>query len=130
MDLANMKGQIFILMAVMVLIALILLRNVIQPPAIKSDNYLYENFINLKNELIRTVDLSLLSKEDVGQIAANLGTFISFSKEILGNRSYAEDVKFNILSYDNTTEVHMNITLTQGNSFIEDEFIINRTVYS
>jgi hypothetical protein len=127
MGLANMKGQIFILMAVMVLIALILLRNVIQPPEINSDNYLYENFINLKGEMIRTVDLSLLNKENV---QTNLGTFISFSKEVLDNRSYVEDVKFNIVSYGNTTEVHMNITLTQGNSFIEDQFIINRTVYS
>ena len=122
-----MKGQVFILMAVMVLIALILLRNVIQPPEIKSDNYLYENFINLKTELIRTVDLSLLNRDDV---SANLNNFTSFSKGVFNKRGYAEDVKFNTLFYGNTTEVHMNITLAQGNSFIEDQFIINRTVYS
>ena len=122
-----MKGQFFVLMAVMFLIALILLRNAIQQPEIKTDNYLYESFTNLKSELIRTVDISLLNNEDV---STNLNEFILFSKEVLGNRSFVEDVKFNLISYDNTTEVHMNITLTQGNSFIEDKFIINRTVYS
>ncbi|OGI11727.1 hypothetical protein A3K64_00340 [Candidatus Micrarchaeota archaeon RBG_16_36_9] len=127
MDMVNMKGQVFILIAVMVLIALILLKNVIQPPVIKSENHLIENFMNLKNELIRTVDISLLNNEDV---SANLNTFVSFSKEILGNRSYDENIVFNVISYYNTTEVHVNITLVQGNSFMEDNFIINRTVYS
>ena len=127
MGLVNMKGQFFVLMAVMFLIALILLKNAIQQPELKSDNYLYESFTNLKGELIKTVDISLLNNEDVSK---NLNKFILFSKEVLGNRSFVEDVKFNLVSYGNTTEVHMNITLTQGNSFIEDKFIINRTVYS
>lgn len=123
-----MKGQIFMLIAVMFLIALILLRNTIQIPETRTDNYLYESFTNLKNEMIKAVDLSLLSKEDVLQ--SNLESFISFSKQVLGNRSFVEKVDYNIISYSNTTEVHMNITLSQGNSFIEDNFIINRTVYS
>ena len=127
MGLVSMKGQIFILIAVMVLLALILLRNAVELPEIKSDDYLYEGFTNLKSELIKTVDVSLLNNQD---ISANLNSFITFSKQVLGNRSYAEDVKFSITSYGNTTEIHMNITLSQSNSFIEDKFIINRTVYS
>ncbi len=122
-----MKGQIFVMMAVLVLIALLLLRNSIRPSEIKPENFLYENFVNLKNELIKTVDVSILNNEDV---YTNLSSFIAFSKDVLGRKGYNEDVKFDISTYDNTTEVHMNVTLKLDNSFIEDKFIINRTVYS
>jgi hypothetical protein len=122
-----MKGQIFVMMAVLVLIALLLLRNAIRPSEIKPENFLYENFVNLKNELIKTVDVSILNNEDV---YTNLNSFIAFSKDVLGRKGYNEDVKFDVSTHDNTTEVHMNVTLKLDNSFIEDKFIINRMVYS
>ncbi len=121
-----MKGQIFVMMAVLVLIALLLLRNAIRPSEIKPENFLYENFVNLKNELIKTVDISILNQEDV---STNLNSFITFSKDVLGRKGYNEDVKFEISTHDSITEIHMNITLKLENSFIEDKFIINRTVY-
>jgi len=122
-----MKGQIFIMAAVLVLIALILLRNTIKPIEIKPKNYLYENFVNLKNELIRTVDISILNQEDV---TTNLNDFIMFSKDVLEQKGYNENIEFVITTYGNTTEVFVNLTLKLENSFIEDNFIINRTVYS
>ena len=122
-----MKGQIFIMTAVLVLIVLILLKNAIQPVEIEPKSFLYENFINLKNELIRTVDISILNQQD---ITTNLNNFITFSGSILEQRGYSETVEFEISTYDNTTEVYMNVSLILENSFIEDKFIINRTVYS
>ncbi|NIO44538.1 MAG: hypothetical protein GTN36_03225 [Candidatus Aenigmarchaeota archaeon] len=121
-----MKGQIFIMTAVLVLIALILLKNAIQPFEIQPKDFLYENFVNLKNELIKTVDISLLNQEDV---TTNLNDFIGFSNNIFEQRGYDENVVFEIITYGNTTEVYMNVTLKLENSFIEDKFIINRTVY-
>ena len=122
-----MKGQVFIMIAVLVLIALILMKNAIQPTEIEPKNFLYENFVNLKDELIKTVDISILNQED---IRTNLIDFIDFSEDVLEQRGYNEIVEFEILTYDDTTEVYMNISLELGNSFIEDNFIINRTVYS
>ena len=127
MGVVKMKGQIFVMMAVLVLIALLLLRNSIRPSAIKPEDFLYENFVNLKSELIKTVDVSILNKEDV---STNLNSFITFSKDVLRRKGYHADVKFDVSTHDNTTEVHMNVTLKLDNSFIEDKFIINRTVYS
>jgi hypothetical protein len=127
MGVVKMKGQIFVMMAVLVLIALLLLKNSIRPSAIKPEDFLYENFVNLKSELIKTVDISILNNEVV---RTNLNNFVGFSTEVLGRKGYNEDVKFDVFTYDNTTEVHMNVTLKLGNSFIEDKFIINRTVYS
>ena len=121
-----MKGQIFIMTAVLVLIALILLKNTIQPTEIKSKNFLYERFNDLKNELIRTVDISILNQED---IAMNLNGFIDFSKDVFKQRGYNETIEFEVSTYGNTTEIHMNVSLELENSFIEDNFIINRTVY-
>jgi hypothetical protein len=122
-----MKGQIFIMMAVLVLIALILLKNSMKPIVIEPENFLYENFINLKEELIKTVDISILNQEN---IQTNLNDFISFSTDVFKQRGYEENVEFEISTYDNTTEVYMNVSLKLENSFIEDKFIINRTVYS
>jgi hypothetical protein len=73
------------------------------------------------------VDVSILNKEDV---STNLNSFIDFSKDILGRKGYVEDVKFDMSTHGDTTEIQMNITLKLENSFIEDRFIINRTVYS
>jgi len=122
-----MKGQMFIIISVIVLLALILLKNAIKPAETRTENFIYENFVNLKDEMIKTIDLSILNKEDV---STNLNSFITFSKTVLGSKGYNEDVRYNTIFYGNTTEVHMNITLRLENSFIEDRFIINRTVYS
>jgi len=122
-----MKGQIFILISILVLVALVIMRNSIKPIMIESKPFLYENFLNLKNELIKTVDISILNEEN---IAPNLDNFISFSKECFKNRGYNETVTYSISTIGNTRTVYMNVSLKLQNSFIEDEFIINRTVYS
>jgi hypothetical protein len=122
-----MKGQIFILASVMILIALLLLQNAIRPVDARSKSYLIENFANIKGEMIRTVDISLLNGEG---IPANLDSFIAFSKGVMGSRGYEEDATYSLSTFGNTTTVYMNLTLSLGSSYIEDNFIINRTVYS
>ncbi len=122
-----MKGQIFIMMSVLVLIALMLLRNSLTHVEIDSEDFLYENFVNVKNELIKTVDVSILDQEDV---SGNLNDFIAFSRDVFGERGYDESIEFQISSNGNTTTVNVNFTLRLENSFIQDSFIINRTVYS
>lgn len=122
-----MKGQIFIMTAVLVLIALILLKNTIKPITVKPENSLSENFLNLKNELMRAIDISILNNEGV---ASNLNSFVTFSSNVLKQRGYTETVEYSISTYYNTTTVYLNLSLTIENSFIEDSFIINRTVYT
>ncbi len=121
-----MKGQVFVMVAVLVLIALIMLRNAIKPVEVSPKSFLYENFLNLKNELIKTVDISILNEDDV---STNLNNFITFSSNVFQQRGYEQNIEFNTITYENTTEVYMNFSLKLGNSFIEDKFIINRTVY-
>ena len=122
-----MKGQIFVLASVMILIVLLMLQNSIRPFELKDENSLYENFVNIKGELIRTVDVSLINQEGV---SSNLEECIGFSKDVMGRKGYTEQVMYSVSTYGNTTVVQMNFTLSLGNSFIEDNFIINRTVHA
>lgn len=122
-----MKGQVFIMASVMVLIALLLLQNSIRPFEQKPRYNIYDSFANVKNELIRTVDISLANNQN---IATNLDNFIDFSKGVMNRKGYEENVQYTINSYGNTREIHFNFTISLQNSFIEDNFIINRTVFT
>jgi hypothetical protein len=122
-----MKGQIFILASVMILIALLLLQNAIRPVVASPKSDLFQIFSNIRAETIRTVDMSLLNG---GDVSANLNNFIEFSQEIMKKRGYTQIAIYSVSNMGGTTIVNMNLTLSAGNSFIQDEFIINRTVYS
>jgi hypothetical protein len=122
-----MKGQIFILASVMILIALLLLQNAIRPAVASPKSELFQIFSNIKGETIRTVDMSLLNG---GDVSSNLDDFLTFSQDIMKKRGYIQSAAYFVSNIGNTTIVNMNLTLSAGNSFIQDEFIINRTVYS
>jgi hypothetical protein len=121
-----MKGQVFILASVMILIALLLLQNAIRPLEATPKSNLQESFSNAKAEIVRTVDLSLLNGEDV---STNLDSFILFSKDVMKKRGYVQDASYSISSFGRIFSVQMNLSISYGSSFIQDEFIINRTVY-
>jgi len=122
-----MKGQVFIIALLLVLIILVLLKSETKSPPIRHESPLSKNFLNLKNELIETVDISLLNGED---ISTNLDTFISFSKKIFENRGYKESVNYTISNPGNAIIVYMNVSLELDDSYLKDYLIINRRVYS
>lgn len=122
-----MKGQIFIMVAVLVLIALIIIRSGTIPFIIKPKSLLFENFLNLKNELITTVDISLLKQEDISN---NLDNFTSFATEIFKQRGYETDVNYSVSTSGSLTTVYMNVSLELGDSYLRDNLIIKRTVYT
>jgi hypothetical protein len=122
-----MKGQIFIMVAVLVLISLILIRSGTKPFVIKPKSLLFEDFLNLKNELITTVDISLLRQEDISN---NLDNFISFSTDILEQRGYETSVNYSVSISGSLTTVYMNVSLELGDSYLKDNLIIERTVYT
>ena len=121
-----MKGQMFIMASVMVLIALLLLQNSIRSFEQVPRYNIYDTFSNIKSELIRTVDISIANNEAV---STNLDSFIDFSKEVMSRRGYNEDVHYVVYNNGNTVEVHFNLTMGLQKSFIENNFIINRTVF-
>jgi len=121
-----MKGQIFIMVAVLVLVALILIRSGTKPFVIQLKSLLFKNFLNLKNELITTIDISLLKQEDISN---NLDNFISFATNIFDQRGYETSVNYSI-STSGPTIVYINVSLKLGDSYLRDNLIIKRTVYT
>jgi len=121
-----MKGQIFIITSILILVALLITRASTKTIDVKQDEIFYESFSNLKNELIKTVDLALINQESV---STRLDDFIGFSKDVFKGKGYIESVNYTVLS-GHTTVVYLNVSLSSGNSYLLDSLIINRTVYS
>lgn len=120
-----MKGQIFIITSILVLLALFITRISTKTIDVKQDELFYESFSNLKNELIKTVDLALINGESVSE---RLGNFTDFSKDVFKKKGYTENVIYSI-SPGPTTIVYLNISLSSSNSYLLESLIINRTVY-
>jgi ABC-type Mn2+/Zn2+ transport system ATPase subunit len=118
-----MKGQIFILTSVLILIALLIARETTKTVDVKQDGLFYESFSNLRSELIKTVDIALLNQESVSD---RLDDFIGFSNDTLRKRGCIESVNYSISS----NVVYLNISLARDNSYLVDRLIINRTVYT
>ena len=123
-----MKGQVFIITSVLILIALMVVRINTQTFEIKTDEMFYEDFSNLKNELINTIDFSILT--DVTNLENNLNDFISFSTNVLKKRGYNEDVSYIITVNGDTRIIYLNVSLNSSKSYLKENLIINRTVYT
>lgn len=121
-----MKGQVFIILTVFLLLGLILLRVSTRTITEKPESFLSENFLNMKNELTKTVDIALLKNESV---ATDLNQFISFSTDTLKQRGYVESVLYSINQIDNTTTVSVEASLSLGNDYLNESFEVERTVY-
>jgi hypothetical protein len=126
MDLVKMKGQIFILASVMILLAIFMLRSATKTTDVKQSDTFYQSFSNLKGELTNTVGLALMNHEDV---SSELGDFIEFSKEVYAAKGYKESVNYTVLPGPTTT-VYINVSLASSDSYLLENLIVNRTVYS
>lgn len=118
-----MKGQVFVLISIFVLIFLFSLRMGTETVEIMEEDKFLVDFENLKTELVRTIDMSLLNQQSVNN---NLNSFIVFSKDFYARKGYDEDVTFSIDSNGNATSVLLNITMQAGNSYLNEELIISR----
>ena len=120
-----MKGQVFMIVSVFILLFLFLLRINTQTIDVKPEDLFYEDFSNLKNELVKTIDISLLNQEN---LQSNLNDFITFSTDFYKNKGYIEDVDYSISTTGDVTTVYLNISLTSSNSYLKQNLIINRTL--
>jgi hypothetical protein len=128
MGMVKMKGQIFIITSVLILIALLIVRINTQTTEIKTDETFYEDFSNLKNELINTIDFSIMT--DTTNLENNLIDFIGFSKSVFQKRGYNEDVTYLITVNGDNRIIYLNVSLNSSKSYLKENLIINRTVYT
>ncbi len=99
-----MKGQIFILVSILILIALILLRVSTRIPVEQTQTLFSDNYFNLQREFVSTVDLSLINKEDALEIKDNVDDFARFSRNIGKTKGYEEGVIYSF-NYNGTKVV-------------------------
>jgi tetrahydrodipicolinate N-succinyltransferase len=125
-DVVVMKGQIFLLTSLFFVVILILISITTRLPFEKETTNLHDMFSNLKSELTKTVDLSLLNNQN---IANNLDSFILFTKEINKRRNIEENTTYSIENNGNVYTVYINVSLASENQLIKDSFIVDRTVY-
>jgi trans-2-enoyl-CoA reductase len=121
----KMKGQVFMIVSVFILLFLFLLRINTQTIDLKPKDLFYEDFSNLKGEIIKTIDISLLNQENLQN---NLNDFITFSKEFYNNKGYTEDVNYSISTTGDVTTVYLNISFASSKSYLRQDLIINRTL--
>lgn len=125
MDVVRMKGQVFILISVFVLLFLFSLRISTQAIDVSTRDMFSEDFTNLRDELVRTVDVSLINQES---LQTNLDDFIAFSNEFYRRKGYTEDVQYSISSLGDVTTVYLNVSLNSSSSYLMQGLIINRTM--
>jgi len=120
-----MKGQIFILISIFVLLFLFSLKISTETPEVRQEDVFFEEFSNLKRELVRTVDISILNQQNLQN---NLDDFIVFSKEFYSKKGYAEEVEYSISTAGSLTTVYLNMSLSTDKSYLKQSLIIKRTL--
>jgi hypothetical protein len=120
-----MKGQVFVLISIFVLIFLFSVRLGTETVDVMQKDLFLQDFGKLKAETVRTIDMSLLNKQSV---QTNLDNFIDFAKNYYAGRGYQVDVQYNIDSLGTNTSVLLNITMQNTNSYLSESLIISRNV--
>ena len=120
-----MKGQVFILISIFVLIFLFSLRAGTQTVELMESDPFLEDFKNLKAETVRTIDNSLLNKQS---IQSNLNDFIEFSKDFNARKGYNQTITYATSQSGEQTLVLLNISLASSNSYLSESLIITRNV--
>jgi hypothetical protein len=123
-----MKGQIFIVVSIFVLLFFFLMRINTKAIEVKQEDLFYEDFSNLKNEIMKIIDISILNEGEILILQNNLNNFITFSTDVYKNKGYIEIIQYDIQSSGDTTTVYLNISLTSSRSYLKENLIINRTL--
>jgi len=120
MGLGKMKGQAYTILAIFLVVSLLSLSLLFKETYIEKTN-IKNIFLNVKNEIIKTVELSILDDND---ISTNLDNFILFLDKYLESRNYNIETNYNI----NKDNVEIYLKISNQNSYIQDKFDISRKI--
>lgn len=114
-----MKAQAYMILAVFLIISVLSLTVILQKPTEYRSN-LYDVYSNIKNEMIKSAETSLLNEDDY----ATFDNFIWFAEQYLDSRGYAHEISYAIEGEN----INVHLKISEGKSYIQDDFIINRLV--
>lgn len=121
-----MKGQIYLITAVFIVIMLVFLRVGTMSTSDLQKDVFYDDIRDLKEEYIHIVDVSILNSEN---ITDNLDDFFSFTKDYYGQKSINHTVLYDVSQTSSNATVNFYIYLGNDKSYLSDEFRIERSVY-
>jgi len=122
-----MKGQIYLVTAIFIVIMLVLLRAGFMDISSLDKNDLYYDFDNLKQEYTNVVQVSLLNSEN---ITKNLDEFSVLAEDHYNQRNMVHNISYNVTQTTSNASVELYIYLGDDNSYISDNLVIDRSVYS
>jgi len=121
-----MKGQIFLITAIFIVVILVLLRvQAIGLPETQKTS-LYNDFSNIKAEYTRVVDTSLINSQNLSQ---NLESFTDFSKQHYDQKGLNYTTTYSVSIIGSNTTVQFHIYLGDDKSYLSDNFTVSRIKY-
>ncbi|MBR9682446.1 MAG: hypothetical protein GOV02_02115 [Candidatus Aenigmarchaeota archaeon] len=121
-----MKGQIYLVTAIFIMIMLVFLRaSVMDVSNLRKESF-YDDFIDLKEEYVHVISTSLLNSEN---ITDNLDEFVLFSEEYYSQRGMNHTISYNVSQTSSNAIVDVYIYLGNDKSYLSDSFTIERDVY-
>ena len=121
-----MKGQIFLITAIFIVVILVLLRvQAIGLPDTQKTS-LYNDFSSIKTEYTRVVDTSLINSQNLSQ---NLQSFTDFSKQYYDQKGLNYTATYNVSIIGSNTTVQFHIYLGDDKSYLSDSFTVSRIKY-
>lgn len=117
-----MKGQMYITITVLIIVALFALKMGTASFDGNINPDMNKIYMNIKDEIKDTLEISLLNNEDV---SANLDDFLDFTESSLEKRGYTQDITYEISG----NSIKINLYLEHDGNFINDTFIVSGEIY-
>ncbi len=121
-----MKGQIYLITAVFIVIMLVFLRVGTMSTSDLQKDVFYDDIQDLKEEYIHIVDVSILNSEN---ITDNLDDFALFTKDYYNQKSINHTVLYDVSQTSSSSTVDFYIYLGNDKSYLSDMFTVERIVY-
>ena len=87
-----MKGQVLILVSVLIVIAFIMLRVTTSVPSEIYQSADFNSYNKIQKEFIEVIDISLINKQTWTNIRGNLDNFALFTRDVMRTKGYTEEV--------------------------------------
>ena len=119
----GMKGQVYIIVTILILIFLILIKIETDLPVYQTEVPLSDYYFNIRQEATDTVDLALLNEQDIG---TSLDGFISLISSSLDKQGIENSMDYVIEVNGNNVKITFDLYLSSGQSFLSDSIVVER----
>lgn len=121
-----MKGQIYIITAILIVIMLVFLKVGVMDISTLQRESFYNDFVDLREEYVHVITTSLLNSENITE---NLDDFASFTEDYYSQRGMNHTIVYTVSQTSSNASVDVYIYLGDDKSYLSDSFTVERDVY-